>query len=249
VTYLSLVSLSLLLLVQMLIGRMHFLGRDSWRSVGAGVAISYVFLDILPHLASKQSALQDRLGGDFETFLAHHVYLLALAGFILYFCLARVARTFRTSRADEPERPHATVSVLVLALAGYCFVIGYLIGEQPDHRYEPVIIFTVAVTIHLAGVGHTVHDHYAGFYDRIYRYVFAGATLAGWLLGIVTMVPDIVFVLVFSFVVGVIMIVAFMYELPVVMRGGSYGLFAAGAAGFSALLLIYEALAKVDLSA
>jgi len=235
----------------MLIGRMHFLERESWRSVGAGVAISYVFLDILPHLASKQIALQDTVGTAFEVFLGHHAYLLALAGFVLYFCLARVARTSRTSQSVVSQRPepHSAVYVLVLALAGYCALIGYLVGEQPDHRYEPVIIFTIAMTIHLAGVGHTVHDHYPGFYDRTYRYVLAGATLAGWLLGIVTTVPDIIFALVFSFVVGVIMIVAFMYELPVVMRGGSYWLFVAGATGFSALLLVYEALAKVDLSA
>ena len=247
-TYLSLVSLSLLILVQMLIGRMHFLEQESWRSVGAGVAISYVFLDILPHLASKQNALQDTVGTAFLTFLAHHAYLLALAGFVLYFCLARVARTSRTGQGVLSEKPHSAVYVFALALAGYCFLIGYLIGEQPDHLYEPVIIFTFAMTVHLAGVGHTVRDHYPRFYDRIHRYVCAGAALAGWLLGIVTTVPDVIFAVVFSFLVGVIMIVAFMYELPVVMRGGNYWLFVAGATSFSAMLLIYEALAEVDLS-
>ena len=239
------------MLVHVLVGRMHFLEQERWRSVGAGIAISYVFLDVLPHLSSKQYALQDTFGTGFGAFLAHHSYLLALAGFVLYFVLSGVAKTFRTNQTTmaEQSKPHSVVHVLVLALAAYCFLIGYLVGEQPDHRYEPVIIFALAMTIHMAGVDHTVHDRYPRFYDQIFRYVLAGATFVGWLLGIVATVPDIIFALVFSFVVGVIMILAFMYELPVVMGGRRYLLFVAGVTGFSALLLIYEALAKVDLSA
>ncbi len=213
--------------------------------------MSYVFLDVLPHLSSKQYALQDTVGTGFGAFLEHHAYLLALAGFVLYFGLADVAKTSRTSQTVmvEPRNPHSVVYGLMLALAAYCFLIGFLIGEQPDHRYEPVIIFALAMTIHMAGVNHTVRDHYLKFYDQIFRYVFAAATFAGWLLGIVTTIPDIVFALVFSFVVGAIIVVAFLYELPVVMGGGRYWLFVAGVTGFSALLLIYEALAKVALSA
>ena len=64
-----------------------------------------------------------------------------------------------------------------------------------------------------------------------------------------TSIPDIIFALVFSSVVGAIMVVAFVYELPVVVWGRRYWLFVTGVTGFSGLLLIYEALAKVPLSA
>ena len=251
VTYLSLASVSLLMLVHVLVGRMHFLEQERWRSVGAGVAISYVFLNVLPHLSSKQYALQDTVGTGLGAFLEHHAYLLALAGFVLYFGLAGVAKVSRTSQTvmEEPCKPHPVVRIVVLALAVYCFLVGYLIGEQLDHRYEPVIIFALAMTIHMAGVDHTVHDRYPKLYDNIFRYVLATATFVGWLLGIVTTVPDIIFALVFSFVVGTIIIMAFLYELPVVMEGRRYWLFVSGVIGFSALLLIYEAFAKIPLSA
>jgi len=251
VTYLSLASVSLLMLVHLLVGRMHFLEQERWRSVGAGIAISYVFLDVLPHLSSKQYVLQDTVGTGFGAFLEHHAYLLALAGFVLYFGLANVAKMSRASQTVMvgPCRPHPVVHILVLALAAYSFLIGYLIGEQPDHRYESVLIFAFAMTIHMAGVDHMVREHYPEFYDRIFRYVLATATFAGWLLGIVTTVPDIIFALVFSFVAGAIIVVAFLYELPVVMGGRRYWLFVVGITSFSALLLIYEALTKVTLSA
>ena len=235
----------------LLVGRMHFLEQGRWRSVGAGIAMSYVFLDVLPHLSSEQYALQDIVATGLGAFLAHHAYLLALAGFVLYFGLADVAKAPRTSQTVmvEPGKPHSVVYILVLALAAYCFLIGYLIGEHPEHRYEPVIIFALAMTIHMAGVDHTMRDQHAKFYDRIFRYVLATATFLGWLLGMVTTVPDVIFALVFSFVVGAIIVVAFLYELPVVMGGRRYWLFVAGVTGFSGLLLIYEALAKVPLSA
>lgn len=249
-TYLSLISVALLVLVHLLVGRMHFLERDTWRSVGAGVAMSYVFLDILPHLSSKQYALAETVETGFWAFLEHHIYLLALAGFALYFGLSGVARAIRKESASTmgQSRPHMVVYVLIFALALYCFVVAFVIGEQPDHRYEPVIIFSVAMAVHMAGVDHTVRSLYPAHYDRLFRYLLAGATFSGWLLGAVTTIPDIYFALVFSFVVGAIIILAFQYELPVVQDGRRYVLFVAGIAGFSMLLLLYEALAKVDLS-
>lgn len=249
--FVSLASVFALVLVHLFVTRLHFLEQDRWRSVGAGVALSYVFLDVLPHLASKQSALQDTVGAALLPFLTHHAYLLTLTGFVLYFCLAGVAKSLRVekSKMSEQSKPHVVVYVFMLALTTYCFLIGYLIGEQPDHRYEPVIIFALAMTIHFAGVDHTIHDYYPRFYEQSIRYVFAAATLVGWLLGMVTTVPDSVFALVFSFVVGVILVIALMYELPVVLAGRKYWLFVGGVTGFSALLLIYEALANIELSA
>lgn len=248
--YVSLASVSLLMVVHMLVGRMHFLEQERWRSLGAGVAMSYVFVDILPHLSSQQSVLQNSVGTGFLTFLEHHAYLLALAGFILYFGLADVAKTSRTNQdvMVEQRNPHSAVYILALALTVYGFLIGYLIGEQPDHRYEPVIIFAFAMTIHMAGVDQTLREYYPKFYDQVLRYVLVVATFVGWLLGFLTTVSGVIFALVFSFIVGAIIVVAFLYELPAVMGGKKYGLFVVGVIGFSALLMIYEILAKVPLS-
>ena len=59
----------------------------------------------------------------------------------------------------------------------------------------------------------------------------------------------IIFALVFSFIVGAIMIVAFVFELPVVTSSrGGYWRFVAGSALFSSLLLLYEWLSKTSLA-
>ena len=250
-TYLSFVSMLLFMLVHLMIGRVHFLQETRWRSVGAGVAMSYVFLDVLPHLSAKQIVLQETVNAGFGAFFSHHVYLLALAGFVVYFGLAGTAREARIGSSIKTGSSSITSALylLMLSLGAYCFLIGFLIGEQPDHRFEPTIIFALAMAIHMAGVDHLVRELYPQFYDRMVRWLLAGTTFAGWAIGAVTTITDLFFALVFSFVVGAILIVAFVYELPFVTERQRYWLFVAGALGFSALLLIYEALSGIDLSA
>ena len=250
-SYLSFISVCILLLTPLLVGRMHFLNQERWHSVGAGFAISYVFLDILPHLASKQEKLQSMIGTGIGAYLEHHAYLLALTGFVIYMGMAVVARNFRINQsvAAVQPKPHALVYIMVLGFSAYSFMIGYMIGEQPEHRYEPVIIFTLAMALHMAGVDHMLRENYPSTYDKLFRYLLAAATFSGWLLGFVTTAPDATFALMFSFLAGAIIIVAFVFELPVVMGGQRYWLFVAGVTGFSALLLIYEWLAQVRLTA
>ena len=237
----------MLFFIHLSVGRLHFIHRADWRSIGAGVAISYVFLDILPHLSSTQYTIRDVFGTGILNFLEHHSYVLALAGFLAYFGAAfdikKGAASSTTSRAQSPM----SVKVLIGALCVYYFLIGYLVGEQPDHRVEPVIIFAIAMAVHAVGVDHTIREIDPDRYDRFFRYLLGGATVAGWLLGTATNVADILFALVFSYVAGAIMIVAFVFELPAVATARSYGLLVAGSVGFSSLLLIYEAYSKVSL--
>ncbi|MGI9294369.1 MAG: hypothetical protein ACR2PS_10340 [Pseudomonadales bacterium] len=114
----------------------------------------------------------------------------------------------------------------VLALCVYCMLIGYLIADQPDHRREPVIIFTLAMVIHMAGLGYTIRRSISDLHDRLVRNTFAGATVVGWLFGAAIDVPYYVVALMFSFASGAILVIVAIYELPIVMKGDGYKFFA-----------------------
>ncbi|MGI9260403.1 MAG: hypothetical protein ACR2QR_00135 [Woeseiaceae bacterium] len=202
-------------------------------------------------MSSRQYTLSDAFGKGFSGFLKHHSYLLALIGFLIYLGLLRgtVGTQAQPGSSVAQRDRRRSADLLVGALSVYYFLIGYLVGEQPAHRYEPVVIFAMAMCIHIIGVNHTVRQFDPVRYDRVFGYVLGGMTLAGWILGMVTDVPDILFALVFSFVVGALMIVAFVFELRQVSSAEDYCWCIAGSAGFSALLLIYERLADTSLAA
>lgn len=235
----SLTGALLLMSIHLFVGHIKFFEREWARSFGAGIAISYVFLDVLPHLATYQSRI---LAAEIVTsYLYHHVYVLALAGFAIFFGLAGLTQSVRHREGSARASSRREFWVLVFALALYNLVIGFLIGEQPDHRYEPVIIFAIAMAMHTAGVDRSLLEMAPRAYDKIVRYGFAAATLTGWMLGVTTTVPAPVFAIIFAFVIGVIIVVAFIHELPYVASSHRYAFFLAGVLSFSLLLLFYEA--------
>ncbi len=244
----SLIGVMLVVLVHLFVGRLRFLGGEGWRAASAGVAISYVFLDVLPHLASKQRLLLGYAEEGLFGFLAHHAYLLALLGFLLFLVLALEARAYR-ERTPGSESPPAIRAAVLVAFSGYSLLIGVLIGEQPDHRREPVLLFATAMAIHLAGVDALMRTNNPRSYDRVFRFAFAASIVAGYALALATQVPQGGFALAFSFLAGAIVTVAVAFELPHVLDGGTGWRFVGGALGFAALLLLYEALARTDLAA
>src|SRR4051794_19943837 len=60
----------------------HFL------SFGGGIAIAYVFVDLLPKLSKSDSLLTQALSS-FLPELERHAYVVALAGFLLFFFVDR----------------------------------------------------------------------------------------------------------------------------------------------------------------
>ena len=226
---------------------MNWLGKESTHNAGAGIAMAYVFLDIFPHLASKHDALQRASTSGFPSFLTNHVYLIALMSFTIYLGLAK----FGDRRSNEMQAGNLTpltnpYSVFrVLALCVYCTVIGYLIADQPDHRREPVVIFTLAMVIHMAGLGYTIRSSIADVDDRHLRTIFAGAVVVGWIVGVAIDVPYYIVALMFSFASGAILAITTIYELPIVTAGEGYKYYCFGLIGFSALLLTYEAVSKL----
>jgi len=61
-------------LVHLLLPRFGFIHKpgNAWVPASAGVAMSYVFMDIFPHLAKSHAKLLNTAGSDLYSFLTHH---------------------------------------------------------------------------------------------------------------------------------------------------------------------------------
>ena len=228
----------------LMISAAHLFVRQAFRSdtargmildVLTGVAIAYAFVDVFPHLAGMQAKLEATAGSALFSYLAHHVYLMALLGFLAYLGL-------KTSLDEELPRYRARPRLLLLlaSMTVYSFLIGYMLSEQPTHRPEPAILFGAAMGAHLLGLNYENRRLDPDAYDRYSRYLLVAGAFAGWLTGVFFEMSDAVYALWFAFLAGGIVAAGVATELPRVRSEGAFISFTFGALLFSVLLLLIE---------
>lgn len=234
----SILGLLLLLIVHFRAVRLLALDRSRGvlLCVISGIAVAYVFIDVLPHLARKQFGLELLLPGIFAKYLTHHlVYLMALLGFGVYVGI----RAF--SAAESGHRgPRYGYAVVVLSMCFYAAFIGYMLAEQPIYRPEPALLFAIAMSAHFLGLHHELQQGHLAFYNRVVRYLLMSSTAMGWLGSLIYTISAPVFALSFAYIAGGIVAVAAMSDLPRVTSARSFIAFALGALVYSVLLLIIE---------
>jgi len=213
---------------------------NPWLPVSAGVATAYVFMDIFPHLAEAREKLEHVAATTFYGFLTHHIYLVSLLGFALYFGTLLLVEEFREgahgSQTSLREAPFP-VQIEVGSLHAYHFLIGYLITERLYSGTAPVVLFSVAMAIHVLGLDSLLRAHFPRLYDRRARYSFAASVVAGAVAGIAIDITDTTLALWFAMLAGGIIAVCTVLEIPHVRTKRQYGFFCAGAFGFALLFI------------
>jgi hypothetical protein len=241
----SFAGATMIVLVHLFVHRMGFLhgARSIWLDIFAGVALGYLFVDILPHLATYQGKFAAAMDGGLLGFLEHHAYLVTMAGFLLYLAIA-----LSSIRIREKQPPGTitlanlppTVAVAALSMVAYAFLIGYMMAEQTTHRSVAGIGFGIAMAAHFVGLDHFYRDLQPRLYDTPLRYALAVAIYGGWILGVVGELPDLIFALLFALLAGGLMVVTAVFELPRVNSWRRYAGFCIGAIVFAFLIVGVE---------
>ncbi len=191
-------------------------------SAAGGIAVAYVFVDLLPKLADGQSKVE---GSGLLPFIERHVYLFALVGLVVAFANQRFAL------AHDAER--AALAIVTPAAGG--FLVGYsVVGDDPAIR--PIALFTIALGLHYLIVDHGVANRYPDAYRRVGRFVVAGAVLLGGGTAAVAALDPAALALVLALIAGGVILETFRHELP---NAGTvnFAVFAAATAAYAALLL------------
>ena len=246
-----LIGTTLFALVFLRIGRLEGRsgrGSRNFLAFSAGIAIAYVFVDIMPHLASKQRVLLAAGDDGLSGFAEHHAYLVSLLGFLIYFASALASGSTPGTRLPDSRTPRArwTRGYVVGSACAYAGLMSYMLTEQPDHRAEPIAFFALAMSIHMCGVAHFVRMRLGDGYDRVHRYTIAGGAYLGWLTGAMTRIPETTYALWFSFLAGGIFGIVVTVELRNVDDFGKFRRFVLGAGTLTALLLLLEFFSRLD---
>lgn len=226
--------------VHVLSPRLVFLDRvprSRWLSFGGGVAVTLVFLEILPELARSQREVERSVTGVLAL-LDRHVYLLSLLAMTVFYVTQGVVKRSRGRRCaatGEDTSSRAAFWLKLGVVATKNAIVGYLIVREP----RPLVglaLFVLAIGLELTISDRAMHDDHKQDYDGLGRWVLTAAVVSGALVGTVTRVPPLVLALLSALLAGFIVLNVFSEELPQ-DRQSSLGAFTSGVIVYGALQL------------
>ncbi len=212
--------------------------RSGWLSAAGGVAVAYVFLHIFPELARSQQHVLEAAPPAL-LFIETHVWLIALLGLAVFYGLECLVRRTPPPRRGDRAEADADVWVFwvhIASFSGYNALIGYLTVQRQGPAAIDLLLYLVAIGLHLLTNDVALRQHHAHAYDHGARWLLAGAVLAGWCLGLVARLPEHVLAVPFAFLAGGIILNVLKEELPE-ERQSRFSAFAAGVTIYAALLL------------
>jgi hypothetical protein len=209
-------------------------------SAAGGAAVAYVFIHLLPEL--------ERAGDTFVKIMAdrslpvpeYHVYLAALAGFILFYGLEHMVHWSR--RSGRPEQPGYGIGdpIFILHIVGfavYAGLISYLMVRSIEGEAVPLLMYGIAMGLHFLSTDYSLNHEHGRLYQVCGKWVLAGSVLAGWACGALTELPKPAVITLLGLITGGVVMNSMIVELPG-EKDGRFLPFCAGAAAYSALLFL-----------
>ena len=219
--------------------------RNALLAVAAGSSLAYVLVHILPKLAEKQESLMAGVDPGVLGFLEHHVYIMAMAGLVIYYAVQRVAGgCAEQGNYRSPVVYRLAQICTICGYGAYSLLIGYLMADLPRTDFSFHLLITVAMAAHFLVSDHGLWHHWPNAYDRGIKWVLSIALLAGWAIGVLTEVSSDVIALWFSFLAGGMLIMTIREELPS-DYSWPFWPFLAGVVAYTGLVLVIEQMRSV----
>ena len=228
-----------LAVVHLFAGRLWFLDgvpRSRGLSFAGGVSVAYVFVHLFPEIQEAGAAIHESELGPLALFTEHHVYLVALTGFVVFYGLERLAQGAGGRREDSDPNPDV-FWLHIGSFGAYNALVGYLLLHREEAGLTSLLLFFVAMALHFVVNDHGLREHHGVLYRRRGRWVLAAAVLLGTVVGLAVAVPEGILAVLFAFLAGGVVLNVIKEELPE-ERESRFPAFAVGTAGYAALLLI-----------
>ena len=207
----------------------------AFTSFAGGVAVSYVFLHMLPDLVENNKPIGHFLLNTqwLTPFTEVLIYIFALIGFLIYYGLDLLAENYRIKGNNDSF-------VYELHLTMFCFynfLITYTMSLRALSSITATVIFTVAMALHFVLTDRKFCRFYRVRFNQIGRFILIAALFIGWLCSVIfDPVNVLVAAFMVSFLAGSILLNVFREELPTA-ESASYWWFTFGAVIIAVILL------------
>ncbi|KAA1261187.1 hypothetical protein LF1_37320 [Rubripirellula obstinata] len=228
----SAIATTLLVVVHASAGKLKFLNtrpRSRWLSLAGGVAVSYALLHLLPELAEYARAISEQFD---RSGVTHVIYAIALAGLVVFYGIDWYAERSETSAEESSTLFWSHVAIF----AAYNAITGYVLVRE-DRSLSQLSLYTIGIGLHFLVNDDALRRHYPDRYHRVGRWVLVLAVAAGWGLGTVTSVHDLLTAGLTAFLAGGILLNTFKEELPA-QRESRFGSFVIGCVLYATVILI-----------
>jgi hypothetical protein len=147
-------------------------------SAGAGVGLAYVVVHLLPGLADAARVVGEEADGRIP-FAEAAIYLVVLVGILA----TLVLRSWQHGRHGSQPHPGLRIAQPV----GSALIVGYLIAVRDDPEVQPLLLFAVAIGLHLLVNAHTLT---AKMDSPLGGLALAAAVVGGFGLGSLWQAPE-----------------------------------------------------------
>lgn len=231
----------ILAIVHIYVGKLYWLHqiipKKHWLSLGGGVSIAYVFLEIMPELTQAQREIEKTQLNSI-LFLENHVYILALLGLALFYGLELLALRSRRQNREVKQEDVTSLHIFWLhigAFALYNFLIGELFSHAEQQGLVNSFFLFIAIALHFLVNDDSLREHHKHSYDRIGRWLLAGALFLGWIIGQSVELHAAAIASLWAFIAGGIILNTLKEEIPD-RRDSCFWAFSLGIAGYTTLL-------------
>lgn len=173
-------------------------------SAGGGIAIAYVFVDLLPKLSESDDLIRNTFK-EMIPFIERHAYVMALIGFLLF---------FMTDRSRTVLKKPSAFWLSLSSYALFNFLIGYAIVDKSNPEVQPLVLFTIAIALHYFVNDYELNETYGEIYQKKGKWVLIAALFLGWFAGLGMTISPTAIALVSAFIGGGVIMNVTRHELP-----------------------------------
>jgi len=180
-------------------------------SFGAGMAVAYVFVHVMPELHDARRAFVTSV----SVLLRYEgmvIYFVALTGFLVFYGLDHLRKRLRDPAAEGPTGQAFVIHIG--GFAAYVWLTSYLLVHNLTDTTTSIALFTVAIAVHFIGLDHTLRDEHGAAYEKTGRFVLAAMALLGWATGVLVDLPRMVLAPLLAFISGGVIVNSLIMELP-----------------------------------
>lgn len=179
-------------------------------SFGAGMASAYVFMHLMPELHEARRSYTESVSIELY-YEGMAIYYFSLVGFLVFYGLDHLRA--RLNDKTEVGEVGQAFKLHIAGFAAYVWLMSYMLLHHLGTASMPIPLYAVAIAFHFLALEKTLRSEHGAAYDRIGKFVLAGASLMGWVMGLLITLPNFILAPLVAFISGAIIMNSTVMEL------------------------------------